>query len=124
MYLTNVKTACMEAVEILEIPGLFTPSRIDRAAVPKGMYAYDMQTSEDDWSQPRRIARRITTAYFGTVLTASPIELPESGFRDLSFGDFTQNSGGEQLTVEEFECKYLAPDPNVRARDIDHSHIR
>ncbi len=41
-----------EAVEILGIPGLFTTLRIDRATIPKGVYAYDMQTSEQDWSQP------------------------------------------------------------------------
>ena len=42
-----------EAVEILGIPGLFTTLRIDRATIPKGVYAYDMQTSEQDWSQVR-----------------------------------------------------------------------
>lgn len=39
-----------EAVEILGIPGLFTTLRIDRATIPKGVYAYDMQTSEQDWT--------------------------------------------------------------------------
>ena len=33
-----------EAVEILGIPGLFTTLRVDRATIPKGVYAYDMQT--------------------------------------------------------------------------------
>ena len=39
-----------EAVEILGIPGLFTTLRVDRTTIPKGVYAYDMQTSEQDWS--------------------------------------------------------------------------
>ena len=112
MYPINAKSVRMETVEIFEVPGLFTASRIDRSTVPKGMYAYDLQTSKDDWTQPCRIAGQITTAYFGTVLTASPIELPENG--DLFPGDFTQSSGGERLTVEEFERKYLAPDSPAR----------
>ena len=60
-----------EAVEILGIPGLFTTLRVDRTTIPKGVYAYDMQTSEQDWSQPCLLARHITVEHFGTVLTAN-----------------------------------------------------
>ena len=40
----NAGTARFEEVEILGIPALFTTLRVDRATVPKGMYAYDMRT--------------------------------------------------------------------------------
>ena len=52
MSAVDVRTGHFEAVEILGIPGLFTTLRVDRATIPKGVYAYDMQTSEQDWSQP------------------------------------------------------------------------
>ena len=55
-----------EAVEILGIPGLFTTLRVDRTTIPKGVYAYDTQTSEQDWSQPCLLARHITVEHFGT----------------------------------------------------------
>ena len=48
-----------EAVEILGIPGLFTVEQVARSTVPKGMYLYEMQTSEDDRSQPYLLGRRI-----------------------------------------------------------------
>lgn len=73
-----------EAVEILGIPGLFTTLRVERATIPKGVYAYDMQTSEQDWSQPCLLARHITVEHFGTVLTASPVPIPPNGYLDLS----------------------------------------
>ena len=72
-----------EAVEILGIPGLFTTLRVDRTTIPKGVYAYDMQTSEQDWSQPCLLARHITVEHFGTVLTASPVPIPPNGYLDL-----------------------------------------
>lgn len=97
-----------EAVEIVGIPGLFTTQRVDRSTVPKGMYAYDMQTSEEDWSQPCVLGKHITVEHFGTVLTASPIPLPPSGYLDISPGDFEEHGGIEYLTTAEFEEKWLS----------------
>lgn len=114
MYPLNAMAARFEAVEILEVPGLFTTGRVDRSTVPKGMYLYEMQTSEQDWSQPCLLARQITVEHFGTVLTASPIDLPESGYRDLSPGDLNEQNGEEHLTIAEFEEKYLGRHPPAR----------
>ena len=98
-----------EAVEILGIPGLFTTLRVDRATIPKGVYAYDVQTSEQDWSQPCLLARHITVEHFGTVLTASPISLPPCGYLDLSSGDFAEQSNAARMTLADFEAKWLSP---------------
>ncbi len=113
-----------ETVEIFGIPGLFTTLRVSRATVPKGMYAYDMQTDDTDWLQPHLLGRHVTVDHFGTVLTASPIDLPESGYRDLSPGDFDQGGGTEQLTVTEFEEKYLSPAAPPPKRTPPHSSAR
>lgn len=119
MYPLDAMAIRFKAVEILGIPGLFTTERVNRATVPKGMYAYDMQTSAEDWTRPCLLARHITVEHFGTVLTASPIPLPESGYVDLSPGDLEERNGAEHLTVAEFEQKYLSPDnqpPQSRPR--------
>lgn len=114
MYSVNAGTARFEEVEILGIPALFTTLRVDRTTVPKGMYAYDMQTDPEDWSQPCLLGQHITVEHFGTVLTASPIHLPETGYLDLSHGDLNGHQGGEQITAAEFEAKYLSPDYQPR----------
>ncbi len=117
MYPIDATNERMTVVEVLGVPGLFTTLRVNRATVPKGMYAYDLQTSEKDWNFPCLIARHITVEHYGTVLTASPIQLPESGYRDLSPKDFSMGIGGEQLTTAEFERKYLPPkQPPVRPK--------
>lgn len=109
MYPLDAAKERFEAVEIVGIPGLFTTLRVDRATVPRGMYAYEMQTDETDWLQPHLLARHITVDHYGTVLTASPIQLPDGGYLDLKPGDFRQDRDGEQLTVAEFEDKWLSP---------------
>lgn len=114
MYPLDAQTERFEAVEILGIPGLFTTLRVSRDSVPPGMYLYEMQTSADDWGRPGLLARSITVEHFGTVLTASPITLPENGYRDLEPGDFDEFHGSEHLTVAEFEEKYLSPRQTTR----------
>lgn len=116
MYPIDANTAQFEAVEILGIPGLFTTERVNRATVPKGMYLYEMQTSEDDWGQPCLLGRHITVEHFGSVLTASPIDLNERGYRDMAPGDFTQGGGSDRLTVAEFEDRCFDRQPPSRQR--------
>lgn len=108
MSAVDARTERFEAVEIVGTPGLFTTRRVDRSTIPKGMYAYDMQTSEEDWSQPCVLARHITVEHFGTVMTASPIPLPPNGYLNLSTGDFDEQGGTEHLTTAEFEAKWLS----------------
>ena len=109
MSAVDARTGRFVAVEILGIPGLFTTLRIDRATIPKGVYAYDMQTSEQDWSQPCLLARHITVEHFGTVLTASPVPIPSNGYLDLSPGDFESQSCAERMTLADFEAQWLSP---------------
>ena len=127
MYPIDATKERMTAVDMLGIPGLFTTLRVNRATVPKGMYAYDMQTSEEDWNHPCLIARHITVEHYGTVLTASPIELPEGGYRDLTPTDFSMGTGRELLTTEEFERKYLPPRQSAtrsRHKPSAMAHVR
>lgn len=124
MYILDAMTTRFEAVDILDIPGLFTTERVDRSTVPKGMYAYDMQTSENDESQPCLLARHIAVEHFGTVLTASPIELPENGYLELTPGDLNERGGAEHLTVTGFEDKYLSQVPALPRRTPRRRHSR
>lgn len=111
MYLTNARKERFEEVELLGVPALFTTLRVDRATVPPGMYAYDLQTSPEDWAQPGLLGRHITVDHMGTVLTATPIELNADGYREMAPGEFSFAASGGVLTVEAFQEKYLSPAP-------------
>lgn len=103
MYPIDATKEAFEVVEIIGIPGLFTIQRVNRSTVPKGMYLYEMQTSEEDRSQPCLLGHRIIVEHFGTILTASPIELSRNGYLDLFPGDFCQRGPQKSMTVMEFE---------------------
>lgn len=114
MYPLDAMKTTFDSVEILTIPGLFTTERINRSTVPKGMFAYDLQTSAEDWGIPGIVGHHITVEHYGTVLTASPIPLSPIGYLDLAPGDFSLAPNGERLTVAGFERKYLSPDLPIR----------
>lgn len=84
MYHINASKERLKAVEILTVPGLFTIHRVDRTTLPPWMHLYEMQSDPSDWSQPCLLGRHITVEHFGTVLTASPLPLPPSGYLDLA----------------------------------------
>lgn len=107
MYPIDSRSEVFEEVEVLGIPALFTTQRVSRATVPAGMYAYDLQTDENDWTQPCMLARHIMVEHFGTVLTAVPIDLPPNGYLHLVAGDFIWGDSSERYTAREFERKYL-----------------
>ncbi len=71
MMAMDIHKTRFEAVEICGVPALFTVERVRRSELPNGIYAYDMQTSGEDWSQPCLLACHITVEHYGTVLTAS-----------------------------------------------------
>lgn len=95
-----------EAVEICGVPALFTVERVRRSELPNGIFAYDMQTSEEDWSQPSLLACHITVEHYGTVLTGQRIDLPESGYRDLAADDFSWPSSTDRPTIAEFAQRH------------------
>ena len=120
----NAATERFMSVEIFGIPALFTVYPVNRDTVPKGMYAYDLRAKQDNWLEPDRLAQKITTEHYGTVLTASPIDLPESGYREMCPGDLDESNGAEHLTVAEFEAKYLSPAPPPPSRAQARRPIR
>lgn len=110
MYQFPASELHMVPVEFLGIPGLFTVHRIDKTTIPQGMYAYDLQISEDRWMWPALLVRPgAENDCYGIVLTAAPVELPEDGFCILGPNGLDASFGGERLTAAEFERKYLPP---------------
>ena len=90
MMAMDIHKTRFEAVEICGVPALFTVERVRRSELPNGIFAYDMQTSEED----------------GTVLTGQRIDLPENGYRDLAADDFSWPSTTDRPTIAEFAQRH------------------
>lgn len=105
----NASRTRMEEVEIFGIPALFTPHRVSRTTVHLGIFCYEMQVSTAP-GEHFRLTDDAGEAFYATILTPFPVELPEDGGRVMEDGDFYSGIGAGFYTPAEFEEKYLSPD--------------
>ncbi|MGI5953727.1 LPD28 domain-containing protein [Dysosmobacter sp.] len=106
----NASRTRMEEVEVFGIPALFTPHRVSRATVHLELFCYEMQVPSTVSRGRFRLTDDAGEAFYATVLTPFPVELPEQGGRIMENGDFVSESGAGFYTPAEFEEKYLSPD--------------
>ena len=66
----NIGNETFESMTINDTPALFTDMRIDRNAVPEGLYAYDIRES-DDGDRLATIEPTVMVNHGGTILTKS-----------------------------------------------------
>ena len=101
-----------QEVAIFDRPALFTECRIDRATVPEGVYRYELRHGDEDWGEPRELARNLMVNFYGTVLTREPFQLPIDGWIPLESGSLSFQDGGCR-TLAEFQEKYPASEKDV-----------
>lgn len=94
-----------EEIELYGKPALFTPLRIERNTVPKGLYLYEVRHDDETWSDPVEIGRGIFVNHFGTVITTEKLRLDKNGFRDTTLYDFNLGAGNCS-TITEYQQKY------------------
>ncbi len=102
MTVINTAITPMAQIIIFGVPALFVPERISRDTVHLGLHCYELQAGG---SVPFAILDRTDEGFFGTVLTAFPLSVPEESYREIHPGDFL-NGGREHLTPAQFEEKY------------------
>ncbi len=87
----------MREIEIFGVPALFTEQEIPPDERICDMHLYELISADDGQT------------LLGTVLTVIPVEIPESGERDVYDSDLMLDTEGRLLTPEEFVEKYLSP---------------
>ena len=101
-----------QEVAIFARPALFTECRIDRTTVPEDVYRYELRHGDEDWGEPRELARGLMVNFYGTVLTREPFQLPIDGWIPLESGSLSFQDGGCR-TLAEFQEKYPASEKDV-----------
>ena len=74
MNVINASITKMEEIEIFGITALYTPHKVSRQTIHRGMYCYELQAAPEDWRQPRRLMSEVDEGFYGTVLTTGPVE--------------------------------------------------
>lgn len=72
-----------EQIHFLNKTVLFTPSRIDRTSVPKGVHCYEVQHDDAHRGIITMIGHHITVNFWGTILSSQKIGLDRNGYRGI-----------------------------------------
>lgn len=110
-----------ELVEVLGHPMLFTGLRVDRSTVPKGLYLYEVRNDDDQCGLPVEIGRWVMVNHWGTLLSATPIELEQNKYNNNAYRSIDPekdwNYTGEPWTVREYMDNYLPKKEREKPRE-------
>ena len=110
-----------ELVEVLGHPMLFTGLRVDRSTVPKGLYLYEVRNDDDQCGLPVEIGRWVMVNHWGTLLSATPIELEPNKYNNNAFQSIDPekdwNYTGEPCTMQTYIDKYLPKKEREKPRE-------
>ena len=108
-----------DEVEIFDQPGLFSNGRIRKEDLPGGLFKYDLRGSDDDPGYPISIENRVVVNHAGTVITAKPIELSDTGFRAFT-EDEGMNFVGGSMTIRDF---YNTHKKDTRTQEVEAESV-
>ena len=111
-----------QEIELFEKPALFSNGRVSRDNLPEGVYCYDLRGSDDDPGDPISVENRVGVNHAGSVILATPLELPESGYLPLTEENGLNFNGGF-LTLSQFlqEQKKDRHTEEVEAESISYA---
>ena len=90
-----------QEVTVLGQSGLFSPERMDAKVLPGGLFKYELRASKEHPTEPSSIENKVSKDFFGTVITAKPVDLSKTGFHEISYpADLSLQS--KSSTLKEF----------------------
>ena len=92
----NIGNETFESMTINDTTALFTDMRIDRNAVPEGLYAYDIRES-DDGDRLATIEPPVMVNHGGTILTRKEFITEKDGYVQIDEYGFEAS-----MTLEEW----------------------
>ena len=92
----NIGNETFESMTINDTHALFTDMRIDRNAVPEGLYAYDIRES-DDGDRLATIEPTVMVNHGGTILTRKEFITEKDGYVQIDEYGFEAS-----MTLEEW----------------------
>lgn len=91
-----------EEFEINGISALFTQQRVERTAIPQGLFAYDIR-ADDNGSPLATIEHLVGVNHTGTIITEQKIDLTENDYAVIENHNFIGHTTFEQWRTKKFE---------------------
>lgn len=93
----EIRTETFETMTVNDVPVLFTEARIDRGAVPDGLYAYDIRES-DDGDRLATVEPLVRVNHAGTIIAREEIPMDGNGYAEIEDYNFE----GDSMTLAEW----------------------
>lgn len=94
----------LDNVEIFGRPALFSNESINPETLPEGLHCYDLRGSDNDPGMPVTLENYVSVNHAGSIITAEPIEIPETGYIQLN--DSLNFTGDAAKTIKEFFAEH------------------
>ena len=96
----NTEMKDFELIELFDKPALFTNERLTKEDIPKGLYCYDLRTS-DDGERFATIEPNVTVNHGGSIVTCDPLDF--NGKDHIALGEDTEpNFTGQEVSFSQF----------------------
>lgn len=93
----EILTESFETMTVNDIPVLFTYDRIERDAVPDGLFVYDIRES-DDGDRMATVEPRVLVNHAGTIITRTEFLMEDWGGVEIEDYNFE----GDAMTLKEW----------------------
>lgn len=118
-YRLDAMKEVFEEVTVLGKPMLFTPCRIDRNTVPKGLYMYEVRHDDDFRGDPVQIAKWVMVNHWGTLISGSPIRLDSYKTENNAFRDIDPEKDWEYGDMSATINEYMKRHPPKKDKNIE-----
>lgn len=118
-YRKNAQEEVFEEVTVLGKPMLFTPCRIDRNTIPKGLYMYEVRHDDDFRGDPVQIGKWVMVNHWGTLISSSPIRLDSYKTENNAFRDIDPEKDWEYGDMSATVKEYMERHPPKKDKNIE-----
>lgn len=81
-YVLDLNNTEFEVMKLFNKEVLFTPDRINKETVPKGVYVYEVRHDDESVGDIVQLGKGILVNFYGTIITKEPIQL-DGNYKDI-----------------------------------------
>lgn len=107
-----------QEITLFDVPMLYSNGRVERTALPEGIYCYDLRGSDYDSGKPIRLEGQVAVNHAASVLGVFPVDIGGKGF--LRLGEELNFDGGEASLGEYIEAA-KGLNPAVQAEHMENA---
>lgn len=102
----NPKKLVYEHIKLFDIDVLYTPSRIDRSKLSRGLYCYEVQHDDEMNGEMTMLGKYIIVNHWGTIISSTKIYLDDGYYRKIAEEKDIEFLEDKSMSLKEYLKKY------------------